>query len=163
MSYTPVEIRHVRLKRGLFGYRRGQVDRLLEDVVESFETVWRERADYSDRVESLEGELKRYRELEGLLRTTLVSAERASHEVKDQAKREAETIVAEAQAEARMITRKARTEHETLAVEARRLRLLLHAALDALDEAEVDEESEPQEAQEAQEPQEHQGRESRAA
>ena len=138
MSYTPVEIRHVRLKRGPFGYRTSQVDHLLEDVIESFETVWRERADHSDRVELLEGELTRYRGLEALLRTTLVSAERASHELKDQAKREAETIVAEAQAEARTITRQARTEHETLAVGVRRLRLLLHAALDALDEADVE-------------------------
>jgi cell division initiation protein len=135
MSYTPVEIRHVKLKRGLLGYRRPQVDRLLEEVTESFETVWRERADHSDRVEHLESELKRYRELEGLLRTTLVSAERAGHELKDQARREAETILLEAQAEARTITRTARTERETLAGEARRLRLLLHAALDAIDEA----------------------------
>ena len=135
MSYTPVEIRHVKLRRGLFGYRRHPVDTLLDEITQSFETVWRERADQSDRVELLEGELKRYRELEGLLRTTLVSAERAAHELKDQAKREASTIVSEAQAEARTITRKARTEHETLATEARRLRLLLHAALDALDEA----------------------------
>jgi cell division initiation protein len=136
MSYTPVEIRHVNLKRGFFGgYRLSQVDRLLEEITESFETVWRERADFGDRVELLEGELTRYRDLENLLRTTLVSAERAAHELKDQAKREAASIVSEAQAEARTITRKARTEYETLSVEARRMRLLLHAALDALDEA----------------------------
>lgn len=139
MSYTPVEIRHVNLKRGLIGgYRLSQVDRLLEEITESFETVWRERADFGDRVELLEDELKRYRDLENLLRTTLVSAERAAHELKDQAKREAATIVSEAQAEARTITRKARAEYETLSVEARRMRLLLHAALDALDEADED-------------------------
>jgi cell division initiation protein len=136
MSYTPVEIRHVRLKRGLVGYRRFHVDRLLEEVADSFENVWRERADNADRVELLESELKRYRELEGLLRTTLLSAERAAHELKDQAKREAETIISEAQAEARTITRKARSEHELLSTEARRLRLILHAALDAIGEAE---------------------------
>ena len=139
MSYTPVEIRHVNLKRGFFGgYRLSQVDRLLEEITESFETVWRERADFGDRVELLEGELTRYRDLENLLRTTLVSAERAAHELKDQAKREAASIVSEAQAEARTITRKARAEYETLSVEARRVRLLLHAALDALDEADED-------------------------
>jgi cell division initiation protein len=139
MSYTPVEIRHVRLRRGLLGYRRSQVERLLEDIVVSFENVWRERADNSDRVELLEGELTRYRELEALLRTTLVSAERSAHELRNQAKREADAIVSEAQAEARQITRKARSDHESLSTEARRLRLLLHAALDALDEAGVDE------------------------
>ena len=135
MSYTPVEIRHVKLRRGIFGYRRSQVDRLLDDIVLSFETVWRERADNSDRVELLESELTRYRELEALLRTTLVSAERAAHELRGQAKREAESIVTEAQAEARQITRTARRDRETLSAEARRLRILLHAALDALDEA----------------------------
>jgi DivIVA domain-containing protein len=46
MSYTPVEIRHVKLRRGLRGYRRAQVDHLLEEVTDSFENVWRERADY---------------------------------------------------------------------------------------------------------------------
>jgi cell division initiation protein len=155
MGYTPVEIRHVRLKRGLLGYRRTEVDHLLEQVIESFESVWRERADHSDRVELLETELTRYRELEALLRTTLVSAERASHELKDQAKRESENIVAEAQAEARTITRRARREHETLAAETRRVRLLLHAALDALDEAEAETDEH--------EPDEDNGRESRAA
>ncbi len=148
MSYTPVEIRHVKLKRGLFGYRRSQVDSLLEEVTESYETVWRERADHADRLELLEGDLKRYRELESLLRTTLVSAERAAHELKDHAKREADSIVSEAQAEARTITRTARAERESLAAEARRMRLLLHAALDALDEAD-DEDAEIETTEEA--------------
>jgi cell division initiation protein len=135
MSYTPVEIRHVKLRRGLVGYRRGPVDRLLEDVSTSFEDVWRERADHADRVELLEGELTRYRELEALLRTTLVSAERSAIQLREQAKREAEAILSEAHAEARTITVGARAECERLALESRRIRVLLNAALDALDEA----------------------------
>lgn len=147
MSYTPVEIRHVKLRRGFLGYRRKAVDRLLEDISESFEDVWRERADHADRVELLEGELTRYRELEALLRATLVSAERSAHELRDQAKREAESIVAEAHAAARTITRDARAERERLALESRRMRILLHSALDALDEADDQEvESETQAA-----------------
>jgi cell division initiation protein len=137
MSYTPVEIRHVTLRRGLLGYRRKAVDHLLEEISESFEDVWRGRADHSDRVEMLEGELTRYRELEALLRATLVSAERSAHELRDQAKRESESIVAEAHAAARTITRDARAERERLALESRRIRILLHSALDALDEADV--------------------------
>jgi cell division initiation protein len=136
MSYTPVEIRHVKLRRSLFGYRRKAVDHLLEEISDSFEHVWRERADYADRVELLEGDVTRYRELETLLRTTLVSAERSAYELRDQAKREAESIVTEAHAAARTITREARADRERLTLEARRLRVLLLAALDALDEAE---------------------------
>ena len=101
MSLSPAEIRHAELRRGLFGYKRDAVDDLLAETVESFEQVWRERADLADKVEHLEAEVARYRELESLLRTTLVSAERASHELRDQARKEADLIVAEAQSEAR--------------------------------------------------------------
>ena len=79
MAITPVEIRHVRFARaGLGGYRRAPVDRLLEEIVDSFEDVWRDRADLADRSSSSRSDLVRYRELEALLRTTLVSAERAA-------------------------------------------------------------------------------------
>jgi cell division initiation protein len=105
MALTPVEIRHITLGRTLFGYGRAHVDKLLDDIVNSFEQVWRERADLADKVENLEQELVRHRELETLLRTTLVSAERAAAELKGQARREAELVVTEAHAEARKITR----------------------------------------------------------
>src|SRR5919205_2841284 len=98
MAYPPVELRHVSLKKGLFGYRKDAVDRLIDDIAESFEDVWRERADLADKVEQLETDLVRYRELEALLRTTLVSAERASAEMKEGARRQADLILNEAHA-----------------------------------------------------------------
>jgi cell division initiation protein len=133
MSLSPAEIRHAELGRGLFGYDRSVVDELLDDVVDSFEQVWRERADLADKVEQLEADLVRYRELESLLRTTLVSAERASHELRDQARKEAELIVAEAQNEARSVVRDARAERERLAAESHRIRAVLRAALETLE------------------------------
>lgn len=136
MSLSPAEIRHAELGRGLFGYKRTAVDRLLDEIVDSFEQVWRERADLTDKVEELEADLVRYRELETLLRTTLVSAERASHELKDQARKEAQLIVTEAQTEARSITREARSEHERLAADSHRIRALLTAALQTIGKGE---------------------------
>ena len=133
MALTPVEIRHVNLGRGVLGYRRSATDRLLDEVAESFEDVWRDRADLAERVEQLEADLVRYRELETLLRTTLVSAERAAGELKEQAKREADLIVGEAQAEARGITRRARAECEQLVQDSQRVRALLASALATLE------------------------------
>ncbi len=79
MSLTPVEIRHLKPPKAFFrGYRRHTIDQLLDEIVVSFEDVWRERADLADKVEQLEEDLVRYRELEALLRTTLVSAEKAT-------------------------------------------------------------------------------------
>ena len=109
------------------------MDQILEDVADSFEDVWRDRADLADKVEHLEQELVRFRELEALLRTTLVSAERASQELKDQARREAERVLEEAHSEARAVTRRAQAEGEHLAAEARRMRSLIRSAVDALD------------------------------
>jgi cell division initiation protein len=133
MALTPVEIRHLHFGRRLFGYRRRAVDDALDEIVDSFENVWRDRADLADRVEELEGSLVRYRELETLLRQTLVSAERAAHELKSQAAREAELIVEEAHAEARSVVREATAERERLLGEANRVRALMRAALDTLD------------------------------
>jgi len=134
MSLTPVEIMHMTPGKGLFGYKRAQTDRLLSEVAASFEDVWRERADLADKIDQLEADLVRYRELESLLRTTLVSAERASAEMKEQARKEAELIVTEAHAEARSVKRQALADHERLATEARVLRQRLRAALDAVGE-----------------------------
>jgi len=134
MALTPVEIRHITLSRSLFGYSRSVVDKLLEDIVESFEQVWRERADLADKIERVEDDLVRYRELETLLRTTLVSAERASQELKEQARREAHVVLEEAHAESRRLRRDAVADLERMRAEARKIRALMGAALATLED-----------------------------
>jgi cell division initiation protein len=129
MALTPVEIRHIRLRKALFGYQTRQTDELLADIVDSFENVWRDRADLADKIEQMGGELVRYRELEQLLRTTLVSAERASQQMTDQTRRETESVLDEARAEAREILREAMAERERLNVEIERIRAQLSAVL----------------------------------
>jgi cell division initiation protein len=133
MAFTPVEIKHVRFGHAFRGYKPSAVDHVLEEIAVSFEDVWRERADLADKVEHLETELTRFRELESLLRATLVSAERASSETKAQAMKEAELVVAEAHAEAREVIRKASAENERLSAETRRVRERLKLALTSLD------------------------------
>lgn len=138
MALTPVEIRHLKPSRGLFGYRRDGVDMLLAEIADSFEGVWRERADLADKVEALETDIQRHKDLEGLLRTTLVSAERSAQELRAEARREADTIIAESHAEARAVSRRAAAERERLDGELRRIRALLGSALETIDEATAD-------------------------
>jgi cell division initiation protein len=135
MTLTPVEIRHAKPSKTLVrGYDRDEVDQLLDRIVASFEDVWRERADMADKVEQLENDLVRYREIEGLLRTTLVSAEKAAVTLREQARKEAELIIEEARSEARSITRHARADHDRLLGEVRRMRSLLRSALALVDD-----------------------------
>jgi len=135
MRYTPVELRHVRLDRALFGgYKRGETDALLSDVADSFEDVWRERGELADRLEDVEKHLDEVKQRETLLASTLIAAERTAAEAVESAKREAEVIVAEAHQESRSITRAAQSERERLFIEARRVETLLRAALGIVEE-----------------------------
>jgi cell division initiation protein len=151
MPLTPVEIRHLEMRRGLFGYKRPLVHRVMDEIADSFEAVWRERADLMERVETLETELNRHAELENLLRSTLVSAERASLDLKEHARREAEVIMTEANAEARRVLRDAITEKEHVLAEVQKIRALLRSALSVVDETaapgeEHGDEAEPEDA-----------------
>jgi cell division initiation protein len=136
MGLTPVEVRHVKVGRALLGYRRTETGELLDEIAASYEDVWRERADLADKVVELEDDLVRYKELEALLRTTLVSAERASAEMKEQARHEADLILSEAHADARAVVRAAVAERERLVSESHRVRALLRAALATIDAGE---------------------------
>ena len=135
MALTPVEIRHLKPAKTLVrGYKRAAIDDLLDEIAVSFEDVWRERADLADKIEQLEEDLVRYRELETLLRTTLMSAEKAAVTLKEQARKEADLILEDARSEARSITRHARSDHDRLLGEVRRMRSLLRSALAVVEE-----------------------------
>ena len=134
MSLSPVEIRHITFSRRPFGFKRSAVERALGEVAQSFEAVWRDRADLADKVEHLEGDLARYRDLESLLHTSLVSAQSTAGELKEQAQREADTILVEAHAEARRIVFEAHERQTRAVADTRRLKVQLESALAALDE-----------------------------
>ena len=141
MPYTPVELRHVQVGRSLLGYKRAAVEVLLTEVADSFETVWRERAELAEHVETIERELNDLRQREQLLTHAFVAAEQAASKLKDQAKGEAELILAEAHNEARSVTRSAQGERQRLYAEARRIEALLRAALGMIQDSAPDAES----------------------
>jgi len=134
MSYTPVELRHVRVGRSLFGYNRAMVEQLIEEVAHSFEATWRERGELAEKVEAFEKQIEDHRQRENLLTQTLLAAEQAASDVKDRARREAEAIVLEAHTEARAITRQAQGDRERLMTEVRRIEGMLRAALGAVED-----------------------------
>ena len=153
MRYTPVELRHVKIGRTMFGgYKRQETDQLLEDVADSFEDVWRDRGELSDKLEDVEKRFDELKQRETLLASTLVSAERAADDAKEAAKREAEVIVAEAYGEARSVTRSAQGERERLFAEVRRIETLLRAALGLVEESRIDLPLEPVEGELSVEP-----------
>jgi cell division septum initiation protein DivIVA len=125
----------VKIGRSTFGgYRKHETEKLIEDIADSFEEVWRDRGELTDKLEDVERILTEVKQRESLLASTLVAAEKASTEIREAAKREAELIIAEAHQEARSVTRGAQSERERLFTEVRRVETLLRAALGMVEE-----------------------------
>jgi cell division initiation protein len=153
MALTPVQIRNVDLpKARLRGYRRRDVEELVEELADSLESARQERAQLADRLQELETEAATYRELEVVLRSTLVAAERAGEEMKDQAKRESDLIVQAARAESRRVTRESAAEKRRLEEDLSKIRARLTAAFEMLGEWPGGESTKSEEAASATEP-----------
>src|SRR4051812_9119256 len=121
MTLSPAELRHERPGRGLLGYRRADVDRLLVEATVAYENVWRERAGLTDQGHQPQQELIRHREGEHAMRNALVTAERAADEMRASATRQAELIVRGAEAKSRDLVHEAYAERERVRRETARL------------------------------------------
>lgn len=131
MPLTPDDIEKPDIGRAWFrGYRRDAANRLLKEIADSLEDALLERADLAEQVDGLEADAERHRELEALLRSTLVSAERTAQDAKEQANREADLIVQEAHAQGRRDSREAAADRRRLHEDLRKIRAFLRLALD---------------------------------
>jgi cell division initiation protein len=96
MFLSPSEVRETKLAgKGLRGYDRAGAQRLIDDVLESYEQVWNERDALKSEVEQLNQKVAQSEDLERLLRDTLVVAQRSAEELKAQARLEAEATIDE--------------------------------------------------------------------
>ena len=94
MFLSPSEVRDTKLAgKGLRGYDRAGAQRLIEEIVESYEQVWNERDALKGEVEQLNQKVAQSEDLERLLRDTLVVAQRSAEELKAQARLEAEATI----------------------------------------------------------------------
>jgi cell division initiation protein len=117
----PVEIQHVDLRRRLLGYRRGDVDRLLEVVTASFEEVRFERDDLREQLERLQAEADRTRERERLVGDLMRNAQKIAEDTVAEARETAESMLAKARKKADGLVVDAQREPERLREEIRLL------------------------------------------
>jgi cell division initiation protein len=121
---APAEVQEKKLKRRLRGYSREDVERLLDEVVASYDQVWRERDELRTRVEQLEKELAPLRDAERHLSESLLTAERAGAEVRERAEEKAEALLQHAREQGKEAQRAANRQRDELNAEIRRLELV---------------------------------------
>ncbi|MGQ9465363.1 MAG: DivIVA domain-containing protein [bacterium] len=129
MAITPLEIRKQEFRKSLRGYDPHEVRSFLEMVSNELENLMRENAGLSEKVKDLDAKIEDYRRMEKILQDTLTTTQRATEELREGAKKEAETIIANARVEAQRFLREAQTElarvkEETKMIEHQKLLLV---------------------------------------
>ena len=104
---TPLEIQKHRFSRKWKGLDPIEVGAFLDIAAEGMENLAREKAALESRIRALEEENGEHRERERILKETLVSAQRASEDIRAAAQAQAELIVKEAEESSERLTHSA--------------------------------------------------------
>lgn len=101
---TPIEIHSRTFARKWRGIDPVEVESFLALVAEEMEDLSRIRSELQSRMRVLETENTEHRERERMLRDTLLSAQRASEDIRGAARKEAELIVQQAEDSSERLT-----------------------------------------------------------
>lgn len=93
---TVVDIQHRTFKRALQGYDRTDVDKFLDEIIESLEDEATARAAFEAEIADLKERISHFKAMEESLQSTLLLAQRTADEVKAAAHKEADLIKQEA-------------------------------------------------------------------
>jgi cell division initiation protein len=104
---TPLEIQKHRFSRKWKGLDPTEVGAFLDLAAEEMEALARENAGLQGRIRGLEEENAEHRERERVLKDTLLSAQRASDDIRGAAQTKAELMVQEAEDAAERLTHNA--------------------------------------------------------
>ena len=98
---APSEIDNIRFSKTIKGYNVDEVDDFLDQLIADYEKLYRENAEFKDKIEKMDKDLEQYRQMEHTLQNTLVIAQTAASDIKTTAEKQAEQIIRDAQSEAR--------------------------------------------------------------
>ena len=107
---TPIEIQDKVFKSGGLGYDKKDVDNFLQEILENYESLYREKMEMNDRIGVLSEGLQYYKNIEKTLQKALVLAERMAEETKGNAMKNALLIEQEAVSKANVILEDAKRE-----------------------------------------------------
>jgi len=96
MKLTPTDIQRQSFSARFRGFDRDEVMAFLAAVAEEMAALQREQADTEQQLRHLELIVGEHREREAILKNTLLTAQKASEDIREAARKEAETIVKQA-------------------------------------------------------------------
>jgi cell division initiation protein len=109
MKITPIEIRKKEFEKAFRGYEKEEVDAFLQTLSQQWEKVQEENRELHKKVELLEKEVTRMRDVEATLFRTLKTAEDTSSSIIEQSNKTAELHIREAQMNAEALMNEAKS------------------------------------------------------
>lgn len=122
MRITPQDILGQKFEIKMKGYDKDEVSLFLVKVAEAMEHEILGREQMRKELEKIKEKLSQFEKREDVLRDTLISAQKFSHEIKTNAEREAELVVKEAEIKAQAIINHAISRQRDLKEEIRSLK-----------------------------------------
>ena len=111
---TPVEIQNRMFKSGGLGYDKKDVDVFMKEIIDSYEALYREKMELSDKINVLNEGLQYYKSIEKTMQKALVLAQKTAEETQENAMRTARNIEKEAMTKAEILISDARRELEMI-------------------------------------------------
>lgn len=123
LTVTPLDLRQAQFATGMRGFNKAEVTGLLLQAADDYEHILRENERLRQDVSRLEASLAQFRELEGSLKSTLLSAQKVADDMRSNATQEATRIMREAEGKAELMVEKAQARVEDVQREIEGLRL----------------------------------------
>lgn len=125
MELTPLDIRNQTFHSKRFGgYAPEEVKAFLETAAKSFEELGRKRTELTERLKIAEERVNYYKQIEKTIQDAVVTMQRTMEEIKRNAEKEGELIVAEAKTRAQREVENTKREAESLRSEIEQLKQL---------------------------------------
>jgi cell division initiation protein len=107
MAVTPLDVRQAKFATTMRGFDRQEVTTFLAEAAEGYDQALRDNERLRQEVARLEGSLSQFKDLEGSLKNTLLSAQKLADDLKENAAQEALRIIRDAEARAEVLVQKA--------------------------------------------------------
>ncbi|MBO5176114.1 MAG: DivIVA domain-containing protein [Lachnospiraceae bacterium] len=111
---TPVEIQNRAFKSGGLGYDKKDVDSFMKEIVDSYEILYREKMELTDKVNVLNEALQNYKTIEKTMQKALMLAQKTAEETQETALRNAHAIEKEAMTKSEILVSDAKRELERI-------------------------------------------------
>jgi len=103
VNITPLDIQQQKFKTKIRGFDVREVDAFLEQMANVFESLQRTHKHLQEEVRRLELEIQGYRKREETFKRALLNSQKVLDQMKDNARKSAELIIAEAEVKAEKI------------------------------------------------------------